>query len=225
MAFSEDLYDFLSDLADHNEREWFKAHKRRYEQSVKEPALQFIRDFEPHLKAISPEFQAIAKASGGSLFRIYRDTRFSKDKSPYKTHTGVQFRHVRGKDAHAPGFYLHLQPGEVGAAVGIWHPENKVLNRIRDAIVAQPDRWGALKDDLASSGRWEWFGESLKRAPRGYDPDHPYIDDLKRKSVGVWTKLSDAETIGPDFVEHYAAICAEGAPVAAFVCEALGLPY
>ena len=108
--FTPDLFKFLSDLADNNERDWFQANKGRYESSVKEPALDFIEEFTEPLGKISPHFEANARASGGSLFRIHRDTRFGTDKTPYKLNTGVHFRHERAKDAHAPGFYLHLQP-------------------------------------------------------------------------------------------------------------------
>ena len=93
------------------------------------------------LEKISPHFRADARPSGGSLFRIYRDTRFSKDKSPYKTNVGIHFRHERAKDAHAPGFYLHIGPDEVFAGGGMWHPDTQAATRIREAIVADPDRW------------------------------------------------------------------------------------
>src|SRR5918996_4016229 len=133
-SFSPALFTFLRDLKQNNDRDWFKANKPRYEKAVLEPALQFIVDFEPHLLAISPHFVADPRPSGGSLFRIHRDTRFSKDKSPYKPYTGIQFRHELGKDAHAPGFYLHLEPGGVFAGAGIWHPDQPTLVRIREAI-------------------------------------------------------------------------------------------
>ncbi|MGA7097163.1 MAG: TIGR02453 family protein, partial [Acidimicrobiia bacterium] len=110
--FQPALFRFLRDLAANNNREWFEANRERYAETVQEPALAFIADFAPRLEKISPCFRADAKVQGGSLFRIYRDTRFSADKTPYKTNTGVHFRHDRFKDAHAPGYYLHLQPRE-----------------------------------------------------------------------------------------------------------------
>ena len=106
--FNRKLFIFLKDLAENNNREWFKANKDRYDEDVKEPALAFVQAFSAKLEKLSPHFRADPRANGGSLFRIYRDTRFSKDKSPYKTYTGIQFRHYAAKDAHAPGFYLHL---------------------------------------------------------------------------------------------------------------------
>ena len=106
--FTIQTFRFLKDLKENNSRPWFHENKGRYEEHVKEPALRFIEDLDPLLQKVSPHFMATPR----SLFRIHRDTRFSKDKSPYKTHTGIQFRHEASKDAHAPGFYLHLQPGE-----------------------------------------------------------------------------------------------------------------
>src|SRR5919112_754543 len=114
-SFGPELFGFLAELRAHNDRDWFAANKERYEGDVLEPALAFIEDFEPHLRAISPHLRADARRVGGSLFRIYRDTRFSKDKTPYKTTAGIYFRHEQGKDVQAPGFYLHLAPGEVFA--------------------------------------------------------------------------------------------------------------
>ena len=102
-SFGPELFSFLEDLAANNDREWFAANKRRYEEHLLEPALAFIEDFAPRLEQISPHFRADPRPNGGSLFRIYRDTRFSKDKTPYKTNVGIHFRHERAKDAHAPG--------------------------------------------------------------------------------------------------------------------------
>src|SRR4029078_4024466 len=135
-----ELFAFLEDLRANNDRDWFAANKHRYEEHVLEPALDFVAAFAPYLETISPRFLADARPSGGSLFRIYRDTRFSKDKSPYKTNVGIHFRHERAKDAHAPGFYLHLGPDEVFAGGGVWHPDTQAATRVREASVAVPDR-------------------------------------------------------------------------------------
>ena len=125
---SPEFFTFFRELKENNNREWFQANKQRYETQVREPLLHFITDFGVRLPEISPRYMADARKSGGSLFRIYRDVRFSKDKSPYKTTAGIQFRHENGKDVHAPGFYLHLEPDGVFVGVGIWHPETKILN-------------------------------------------------------------------------------------------------
>ena len=95
------------------------------------------------------------RPSGGSLFRIYRDTRFSKDKSPYKTHAGMYFPVRGGKDVHTPGFYLHLEPGACFAAAGLWHPDAAALAKVREAIVARPARNGRSR---APDFRWRETG-------------------------------------------------------------------
>ena len=120
--FTPEFFEFLLELRSNNDRDWFQANKGRYERDVKNPLLRFIEDFEPRLHSISSHYIADAHANGGSMFRIYRDLRFSKDKSPYKTQAAAQFRHEEGKTAHAPGFYLHIAPGEVFAGVGMWQP-------------------------------------------------------------------------------------------------------
>src|ERR687888_1622679 len=139
-SFGPELFAFLEDLRANNNREWFAANKHRYEEHLLEPAIAFIDAFAPRLEKISPHFRADSRPSGGSLFRIYRDTRFSKDKSPYKTNLGIHFRHERAKDVDAPGYYLHIGPGEVFAGGGMWHPDSSTATRIREAIVADPDR-------------------------------------------------------------------------------------
>ncbi len=223
--FSSELFDFLSELEDNNTRDWFNANKPRYEQHVKGAAMAFIRDFEAPLHAVSPHFQAIPKAVGGSLFRIYRDVRFSKDKSPYKTHTGVHFRHEAAKDAHAPGFYLHLSPGEVFGGFGIWMPPNPALNKIRTAIVQRADEWTTIQQGLAVADMPCHMGDSLKRVPRGFDKDHPLAEDLKRKSHAATFAWTASDVTQPDFMDRYAAACQQAAPFMRFVCDALGVAF
>lgn len=155
------------------------------------------------------------------MFRIHRDVRFSKDKSPYKTHVGLQFRHADGKDVHAPGFYLGIDPGQSVAAMGSWHPDSAALRRIRDFIVEDPDRWS----DVAEAAGFTWYGESLVRAPKGYDPDHPSIEHLKRKDFVLMTNLSDEEVTSDDFLGRYVEICRAGARFVETLCAAVERPY
>src|SRR5688572_4758258 len=117
--FTPATFRFLRELARHNERDWFNTNKARFVSDVQEPALQFIADFAPKLEKLSPHFVADPRPQGGSLFRIYRDTRFSKDKTPYKTHVAMRFNHEAGPDVHAPGFYIHIEPGSSYAGVGL----------------------------------------------------------------------------------------------------------
>ena len=136
MAIPAELFTFLAELKDNNDREWFQANKARYEERVKAPLLAFIAGFDERLARLSAHYVADPRPVGGSLFRIYRDVRFSKDKSPYKTAAGIHFRHERGKDAHAPGYYLNLEPGECFAACGLWMPASAQAQQIRAAIDA-----------------------------------------------------------------------------------------
>src|SRR5262249_17416320 len=144
-GFSEAL-EFLEALSDHNEREWFAENKARYERAVLEPALSFITAMAAPLKRFAPQFEAVPKRMGGSLMRVYRDTRFSRDKSPYKTNVGIQFRHRAGKDVHAPGYYVHIAPDDIFLGAGLWRPEPDALAGIRSAIVEKPREWKKARE-------------------------------------------------------------------------------
>ena len=192
---------------------------------MREPVLKFIVDFAPSLEKISPHFVADARKVGGSMFRIHRDTRFGKDKTPYKIAAGVQFRHEHGRDVHAPGFYLHLGPDEVFAGTGLWHPDTATAGKIRDAIIDDPKGWQKAASQNTLKGICKLEGESLKRPPRGYDPDHPLIDDLKRKDFLAMTRFTEADACAPGFIRQFAGVCKAGAPFTAFLTSAVGLPW
>ena len=225
VSFSPELFAFLADLRANNDREWFAANKQRYEQALLEPALDFVVDFAPRLEKLSPHFLADPRPSGGSLFRIYRDTRFAKDKTPYKTNAGIHFRHERAKEAAAPGFYLHLAPGEVFAGGGMWHPDTATATRIREAIVEDPDAWRSATRGAAFAKRFTLGGESLKRPPAGFDADHPFVDDLKRKSFFGWTQLSEEAATAPGFLAEYERVCKGVWPLMRFLCDAVDVAY
>lgn len=220
-----ELFTFLRDLKENNSRTWFQANKARYEAQVREPLLNFITDFGLRLAEISPHYIADARKSGGSLFRINRDIRFSKDKSPYKTHAGIQFRHESGKDVHAPGFYLHLEPDNVFIGGGIWQPDNTTLGKIRDAIVGQPEKWRSIVNAETIKATFTFGGDSLKRGPKGYDPEHPLIHDLKRKDHVISTSLSESEACQPEFIDLFTQKCRIAAPFIEFLTTALGLAW
>ena len=223
--FRPTLFAFVRDLTKNNQRDWFQANKGRYEDQLKDPALTFISQFGPLLAKISPQFNAIPKATGGSLFRIYRDTRFGKDKTPYKTHVGIQFRHKQAKDVHAPGFYLHLEPAGSMIGVGIWHPDGPSLGRIRQAIDSDGQGWQRARDNKKFRQTFEIGGESLKRPPRGYDSEHPFIDDLKRKDFIAFAKLSQKQVLAPDFLTHFSAQCRAAVPYMRWLCGAVEVPF
>jgi len=223
--FTPETFGFLRALARNNDREWFRTNKGRYESAVKEPALRFILDFSPHLKSISPHFKADPRPQGGSLFRIYRDTRFSRDKSPYKTHTGIQFRHDQGKDAHAPGYYLHLEPGGCFTALGIWRPDGQTLRKIREGVVGDPAAWKRAVDEESFRDRFELSGDSLLKPPRGFDPEHPLIDVLKRKDFVAVSPLPDEGVARPGFLEEFVNLCRAGTSFMAYLCKVLEVPF
>lgn len=216
------LFDFLRDLRNHNDREWFQGNKGRYERDVRDPLLALIRDAAAPLAKISPEILADPRPSGGSLFRIYRDTRFSKDKTPYKTHAAVQFRHRAGKDVHAPGFYLHLEPGNVFIGAGLWHPESDALRAVRTAIATRAADWKRVLSAPAFKRMCALEGEVAKRAPQGFDPGHPLIDDIRRKDFIAVVRFKDAEALRPEFLDLVVAAFRAAAPLNAFICRALG---
>ena len=223
--FQPALFEFLEQLADHNNRPWFQANKERYEQEVLEPAMTFIRALQPRLKRISPCFVASDRRLGGSLMRVYRDTRFSKGGEPYKTNVGIQFRHEHGRDIHAPGFYVHLAPGECFLALGVWRPDRLSLAQIRQAIVDGPDRWRRAREDRKFRRRFSLDGGSLKRPPRGFPADHPWIEDLKRTDFIGLEELEERDVLARGFLDHVAASFTSSRPFMRFLCDALKVPF
>ncbi len=222
--FRPALFTFLKDLTVNNDREWFKSNKGRYEEHIKDAAIRFISDFGPHLKKVSGHFKADPRPVGGSLFRIYRDTRFAKDKTPYKTHVGIHFRHESAKDVHAPGFYLHLEPKESFLGVGIWRPATADANKIRQAIADDPARWSRLMK-RKSFQDYTLVGDSLKRPPRGFDPEHKLMDDLKRKDFIALTSFPQKAVTSSGFLGDVAAASKKGGPLVEFLCDAMGVAF
>lgn len=223
--FANATFDFLGELTANNERPWFEANKARYESLVREPALEFIAAMAPQLEKFAPHFRAEPRKVGGSLMRVFRDTRFARDKTPYKTNIGIQFRHELGKDVHAPGFYLHLANDECFFGAGCWHPEADLLGHIRDHIAQHPGQWFAARDDKKFAAHWALAGDSLTRPPRGYAPEHPAIEDLKRKDFIGLAPLSAAEACGPGLVKLATQRFAAAAPLMKFLCTAQGVQY
>ena len=217
--FTPDLFRFLARLKRNNNRDWFQAHKSEYETLVKDPALRFITDFAMPLYEISPHLVADPRPSRGSLFRIYRDTRFSNDKRPYKTHVAMRFSH-RGKDVHSPGFYLHLEPGGCFAASGLWHPESPTLLKVRSAIVARPKEWRAVHKLL----NWD-DASKLSRPPRGFPCDHEFVEDLKLRDLGTSIEFTEKQICSPRFLSTFADACRKMSPLPAFLASALGLKF
>ena len=198
--FGPGLIRFLKDLESNNNRDWFLANKDRYEEEVREPALAFIHAMGPRLTRISDHLVASERKVGGSLMRIHRDVRFSKDKQPYKTNLGIQFRHEAGKDVHAPGLYFHVDKSGAFLASGMWRPDTATLTAVRRAIADDPRGWKRVRDAKRFREHWELSGASLKRPPRGYEADHPLLEDLKRKDHIAVNNLKKSDLTRSDLL-------------------------
>ncbi len=208
--FSKQTLAFLSALAENNTREWFEVHKQDYEDLVRAPALDFISDMANEMPAISKHFRAVPKKVGGSLMRVQRDTRFSRDKTPYKTNIGIHFRH---------------ELGECFAGVGLWHPEADVLFKVREAIVKKPDAWVKARDNKNFRKHFEIIGDTLANAPRGFAKDHPLVEDLKFKDHTALAPLSAVEITSKDFRKLVVERFKQAAPYMRFLCGALELEF
>lgn len=223
--FSKHTFEFLSALSANNNRNWFAEHQQEYEDFVRSPALDFISDISHEMPSISRHFLAQPKKVGGSLRRIYRDTRISRDKTPYKINIGIHFRHEVGKDIHAPGYYLHIEPGECFLGVGMWRPDADALFKIRTALVEKSDTWLAARDDKTFSKYFTLQGDALSSAPRGFAREHPLMEDLKRKDFICLARLSDSavtsKNLRPQVVERFR----QAAPFMVFLCNALELKF
>ncbi|MEM6295685.1 MAG: DUF2461 domain-containing protein [Myxococcota bacterium] len=224
-AFGPRLIEFLVELGMNNDKAWFTENKGQYEAAVREPARAFIRTMGPGLAAISSEFVANDKKVGGSLMRVYRDVRFSKDKTPYKTNVGIHFRHKVGKDAHAPGLYVHIAPGQHFVGVGMWRPDKDALAAIRKRIVEDTDAWIAATQSTPFSDRFELGGESLSRPPKGFDKEHPMLADLKRKDHIAISTVDEGMMLGDGIVDHILGLFEAASPYMAFQCQALGISF
>ena len=223
--FDSNTLRFLTELASHNERPWFAVNKQRYDDHVATPALAFIEAFSEPLAKISRHFVAAPKRIGGSLMRVYRDTRFARDKTPFKTNIGIQFRHERGRDVHAPGFYVHIEPGASFIGAGIWHPEPSALTAIRMAIVEQPTVWRRARDRAAFRRHFELDGERLTRVPRGFSADAPHAADLRRKDFVATCSLGDHDVLRADFAARVAERFRSATALMRFLCDALDFEF
>jgi len=224
-TFKPETIKFLRELKKNNNRAWFSENKPRYEEDVLDVALNFIQSMHDPLNAFAPHFTAIPKRMGGSLMRVYRDTRFSKNKTPYKTNIGIQFRHEQAKDVHAPGFYLHIDPDEVFLAVGLWRPEATALAAIRDRISVKQAEWLRARNDKVFKRHFSLGGQSLTRPPRGFDKEHPLIEDLKRKDFIAVKSMNLSEATQPRFQQKVETAFKSATPLMQFLCKAVGVPY
>lgn len=225
--FTQSAFEFLKELAVNNNKPWWEENKERYITHIREPALDFVTDFGARLEEVSPHFVADARVNGGSLMRPYRDMRFAKGE-PFKTNVGIHFRHEQGKDVHAPGFYLHIEPGQNFAGVGLWSPETEVARAIRQLINDDPAAWSKAAHSDSFTTTWDIGNHAedrLKRIPKGLDPDHPYPDDLRLKSFTAGTRLTQRTVTSGDFADELLTMYSSARSYARFLCTAIGVPF
>jgi uncharacterized protein (TIGR02453 family) len=210
-GFRPEAIQFLVDLAQNNDRAWFQPRKADYERLLKSP-------LEALCVALADRFAArglpLSADPARSPFRIYRDVRFSKDKSPYKTNVGADFPWTGGGDPRVGG-YFHLEPGEIFVGGGMWHPEPAQLAAFRKLVVDDPARIHALIDDPAFVKRFgsQLGGERLKRVPQGFPADHPEAELLKHKDVTFGHRLSDDQVTRADLPDTLADAFEDAVPL------------
>jgi len=219
------LFQFLKQLESNNDREWFNENKPRFQAEVQEPALELIEQLSSPMKKSAPMIRVIAKKTGGSLMRIYRDTRFSKDKRPYKTNVGISLRHEAEQDIHAPGFYIHLAADECFLGAGCWRPERNSLAAIRASIAEDPSGWKRARDNKKLNAHFHLAGESLKTAPRDYPKDHAMIEDLRRIDFILVAPLPRKLLTGKDVIGDLMERIRAARPMMRFLCDAIDVPY
>ena len=225
-GFSKELLSFYQELHQNNDRDWFQANKQRYREVALLPMCDFIETFAPRLDDLAPRYIADPRPNGGSVFRIHRDVRFAKDKKPYKEHLACHFRHQAGKDAHAPGYYLHIDLNEVRMGAGIWLPPAPKLNAIRQAIDENPDRWNDIRTDPLIMEMFDGIhGDGLKTAPKGYPKDHPNIEDLRRKTFFLMRRTSHEDLFSEKLLDRAEETYRAADRFMRFMTHAVDLPF
>ncbi|WP_432712075.1 DUF2461 domain-containing protein [Pedobacter sp.] len=210
---------FLKDVAQNNNREWFAEHKGEYE-AARENVLELIQTLIPELAKIDPMLAADTDPKK-SLMRIYRDVRFSNNKDPYKTNFGIWFS-AYGKGGNEPGYYLHLQPGECFLAGGYWMPDAAHLKLIRQEIDYNSHDFFQIIEDKAFAANFKLSTtNTLKKAPKGYEPDDPNIAYLKLKSFEVVKKIPDEDLYQPTIVKKVVSNFKTIYPLVAFLRNAI----
>jgi uncharacterized protein (TIGR02453 family) len=209
-GFEPDAVQFLADLATNNNRDWFQPRKGEYERLLKRPLEQLC-------DALAERFAArgipLRSDPARSPMRIYRDIRFSTDKSPYKTNIAASFPWGTGEE-RGPGGYFHFQPGEMYVGGGMWHPESSRLASWRAAVLNETDRVrGALNDPGFVSEFGTVDGQRLKRVPPGFPTDHPEAELLKLKDITFGRELTQAEALSPDLPDVLCSAFAAAMPV------------
>lgn len=217
-GFPKEGIEFLKRLKKNNNREWFAKHKTEYEEFVKFPMQCLIGSLKSPMKKIAPAIDVNPKRN---MFRIYRDTRFSKDKTPYKTHVAAVF-HLRGHWQDSAGYYVHIEPGNIYVGGGIYMPDGNQLKLIRYAIAEEPKEFNSIVNNKLFKKRFNTLeGEKLQRAPLGYSPDHPMIEWLKHKSYYTGVEWKEKECYTHKFIDNIVNVYKELLPLIRFLNRAL----
>jgi uncharacterized protein (TIGR02453 family) len=224
--FSDRSFKFMRGLARNNDRIWYQAHKADYETHVRLPFLQLLTDLQPGLLGVSEHYRADPKPVGGSLFRLHRDTRFSKDKTPYKRWQGARLFHARGREIEAPSFYVHLEPGASFVGAGLWHPQPATQRQVRQFIFDNPGSWETAAHAPAFRRRYDMdMSDTLVRPPRGFPADFAFVDDLKRRNFVAARGLDDTLIVGPRLRQTLERDLQSLAPFVDYLCAALDLEF
>ena len=224
--FTVELIDFLRDLQANNNKAWFVVNKDRYEHYARDEMVKALIELQAELSVFAPQIEIIPKIMGGSIHRIHRDLRFSKDKTPYKTHLSAHLKHRQREKSRGLGFYIHIEPGGSIVAGGIWHLQPKDALTVRNRIVERPDRWAAATKSADFLKRYgEVSGEQLKRVPKEFDSNHKFAADLRRKGFGGLAYLSDDQILEPDCIPLLLDYFKFTGPLMQFLAEAFDLPW
>ncbi len=202
-GFREEAFTFLRDLRAHNDRAWFQPRKAVYEDELLWPMRCLVGGLG---RDLPPRGLPLTGDPGRAVFRVYRDTRFSKNKEPYKTHVGAYL--TRSGDRHEDGgLYVHVAPGDVFVGGGFWSPDPVLLRRWRERLAAAPAAFLDVADGLAEAGLDLRYQEPLKRLPRGYEAhaDAPIADALRARGIFAVRPATEAEAADPAFAEAAAA--------------------
>jgi uncharacterized protein (TIGR02453 family) len=231
--FAPAALTFLRQLARNNRREWFEEHRDRYERDVRAPLLALVEEVDARLGEAAPEIVGDRRRS---VFRIHRDVRFSKDKSPYKTNAAVWFYHrdvqrarggeTAGGNVHGgAGFYFQLAPGDCWTGGGMWMPPRPALAQLRDRLAARQLEWEAIVEAPAFRRRFGALDEEamLTRVPRGFAPDHPAARWLRYQSFTAGRRLTEDEATGPELAERLVKDFVALLPMVRWLNLALGL--
>ena len=219
-GFPKECIQFLKQLKRNNNRDWFEKHKEEFELYAKAPICSFIASLQPYFARFAPEFDLNPKRS---IFRIYRDIRFSADKTPYKTHLAAHFV-LRGmpKGFVGSGYYLQIEPGEFFVGGGIYLPDGNQLKKIRNAIARRGEEFLSIVENRKFKKRFAPFEWSkLQRVPKGYDENHPMADWLKFKQFFVGVSFPESKCYSESLLDEVAGICEEASPLVRFLNKSL----